>query len=110
MLVLLLIVSLGLVPVCISWSFSQRWQRQWQAQVRQRWVQVEHQGQGQPDTNDLRYVEGVGYVLGDLSCRFNAISPQLRCAINPLGPCEDCSAYEAKYPSPVDEASLPMRD
>lgn len=33
--------------------------------------------------------------LGDTSCRFNAHSPFLRCAVNPSGPCQNCSSYEA---------------
>ncbi|MFN6560055.1 MAG: DUF6464 family protein [Nostoc sp. ChiSLP01] len=32
--------------------------------------------------------------IGDSSCKFNAQSPKLRCAINPSGPCEDCDYYE----------------
>ncbi|MEN9203958.1 MAG: DUF6464 family protein [Thermostichus sp. DG_1_6_bins_120] len=32
--------------------------------------------------------------LGDPSCRFNARSPLLRCAVNPLGPCQGCVHYE----------------
>ncbi len=35
-----------------------------------------------------------GPVLGDPTCRFNAHSPYLRCAVDPLGPCEGCSSYE----------------
>ena len=38
-------------------------------------------------------VEG-RWVLGDASCRFNARSEILRCAINPSGLCQDCSHYE----------------
>jgi len=34
--------------------------------------------------------------IGDLSCRFNAYSPHLRCAVNPPGPCEGCRQYEAR--------------
>ena len=34
------------------------------------------------------------WVLGDLSCRFNARSELLRCAVNPYGPCQGCSSYE----------------
>ncbi len=33
--------------------------------------------------------------LGDTSCRFNAHSPFIRCAVNPSGPCQGCSFYEA---------------
>ena len=30
------------------------------------------------------------WVIGDPSCRFNARSPLLRCAVLPEGPCERC--------------------
>lgn len=32
--------------------------------------------------------------IGDKTCRYNAHSPYLRCAINPSGPCKDCIHYE----------------
>jgi hypothetical protein len=34
-----------------------------------------------------------GWVIGDPSCRFNARSPLLRCAVLPEGPCERCAHY-----------------
>ena len=43
---------------------------------------------------DLQYIQSVGYVIGDISCRYNARSPEIRCAVNPIGPCKDCSHYE----------------
>lgn len=36
--------------------------------------------------------------IGDASCRFNALSPQLRCAVNPQGPCEGCKEFEPHPP------------
>ncbi|MEM9007987.1 MAG: DUF6464 family protein [Cyanobacteria bacterium P01_F01_bin.86] len=33
-------------------------------------------------------------LIGKMDCRHNARSPFLRCAINPLGPCEDCHDFE----------------
>ncbi|WP_310424979.1 DUF6464 family protein [Chamaesiphon sp. VAR_48_metabat_135_sub] len=41
-----------------------------------------------------QYVEGVGYVIGDLSCTYNARSPYIRCAVNPDGLCQDCRHYQ----------------
>jgi Family of unknown function (DUF6464) len=41
----------------------------------------------------LNWLDPSGYV-GDTSCRFNAHSPFLRCAVNPDGPCQNCSYYE----------------
>jgi hypothetical protein len=40
-----------------------------------------------------RYVQGVGYIIGDLSCSYNARSPYIRCAVNPNGLCQDCRYY-----------------
>ncbi len=33
-------------------------------------------------------------IVGDASCRFNARSEILRCAVHPIGPCEGCRLYE----------------
>ena len=41
-------------------------------------------------------LERYGDYIGDISCRNNAKSPYLRCAINPSGPCEDCPNYEER--------------
>jgi hypothetical protein len=35
-----------------------------------------------------------GWIIGDSRCRFNARSPVLRCAVNPLGPCADCQFFQ----------------
>ncbi len=43
-----------------------------------------------------RRMGNAGPLIGDLTCRFNAQSAYLRCAINPLGPCETCNEYEAR--------------
>jgi hypothetical protein len=45
---------------------------------------------------DQHYVEGVGYLIGDISCQFNARSPYIRCAVNPQGPCDECPYYQPK--------------
>lgn len=34
------------------------------------------------------------WVLGDATCRFNARSEILRCAVNPEGPCDRCRFFE----------------
>jgi hypothetical protein len=53
---------------------------------------------------DYHFVEGLGYIIGDLSCQFNARSPYLRCAINPAGPCKECPAYQSlHFPEEQDE-------
>lgn len=35
------------------------------------------------------------WVVGDATCRFNARSELLRCAVNPDGPCAGCQHYES---------------
>jgi len=37
---------------------------------------------------------GIDMIIGDITCQYNARSPYLRCAINPNGPCEECSHYQ----------------
>jgi hypothetical protein len=37
-----------------------------------------------------------GWVIGNPHCRFNALSPLLRCAVLPEGPCSSCSAFEPR--------------
>jgi hypothetical protein len=36
------------------------------------------------------------WLIGDISCKFNAHSEILRCAVNPTGPCAGCRVYEQK--------------
>ncbi|MEY3735341.1 MAG: hypothetical protein RLZZ624_399 [Cyanobacteriota bacterium] len=38
------------------------------------------------------------WVIGDPSCRFNARTPLLRCAVLPEGPCERCSHHDPVTP------------
>ncbi len=45
--------------------------------------------------SDRRYIEGLGYQIGDITCRYNARSGYIRCAVNPLGPCSQCPHYES---------------
>ncbi|NER34367.1 MAG: hypothetical protein F6J93_10110 [Oscillatoria sp. SIO1A7] len=35
------------------------------------------------------------WVQGDATCRYNARSELIRCAVNPSGPCAGCRFYEA---------------
>ncbi|MGL5084043.1 MAG: DUF6464 family protein [Microcoleaceae cyanobacterium] len=43
---------------------------------------------------DTRYIEGVGFLIGDITCKYNARSSHMRCAVNPQGPCQGCPYYE----------------
>lgn len=42
------------------------------------------------------YLEGVGYLVGDITCEYNARSGYIRCAVNPSGPCDGCRFYEER--------------
>jgi Family of unknown function (DUF6464) len=41
------------------------------------------------------FIEG-RWVIGDVSCEYNARSELLRCSVNPLGPCADCRDYQPR--------------
>jgi hypothetical protein len=43
-----------------------------------------------PRDPEEQYIEGVGYIIGDVTCKYNARSPYMRCAVNPSGLCEGC--------------------
>ncbi|MGB5913269.1 MAG: DUF6464 family protein [Phormidesmis sp.] len=34
------------------------------------------------------------WVIGDITCTYNACSELVRCAINPSGPCDGCTDYQ----------------
>lgn len=38
------------------------------------------------------------WVIGDLTCLYNARSELLRCAVNPHGPCDRCTHYQPFEP------------
>jgi hypothetical protein len=35
------------------------------------------------------------WVIGNITCRYNAQSELIRCAVNPSGPCEGCRFFES---------------
>lgn len=53
-------------------------------------VALQVKPQRQP--GDARWWSG-RWVIGDPSCRYNARTPLLRCAVLPEGPCERCVHY-----------------
>ena len=95
MIIVLLIFALGLVPPLISAWVSLRANQRVQRRL---WLAMESAPnqfssliQRHPDEH---YIEGAGYMIGDISCRLNARSPYLRCAVNPMGPCNECQQYQ----------------
>jgi hypothetical protein len=100
-LIIVSLVSLFLISLCLSY------QRRLRARGRRLSV-VE------PSSNrrfykrvnrdpEEQYIEGVGYVIGDLTCEYNARSPYMRCAVNPAGLCQDCRHYHNRESNREDE-------
>jgi len=106
------IILIGLIPGMLSSYLVtigvQRYprQRRYNQTFRQNTLErVEPYLQSQ----DYRYVEGLGYIVGDLSCQFNARSPHLRCAVNPSGPCNGCASYQAIVFPEEQDGKTPFR-
>jgi hypothetical protein len=98
MLVLFLIFAVGLTPAIVSAFMTVRADRA--AKQQEQFAPTSTFGQGVmkllDGDQDLHYVDGMGYMVGDITCDLNARSPYLRCAVNPFGPCDGCSAYAPK--------------
>ncbi|MCU0523683.1 MAG: DUF6464 family protein [Elainella sp. Prado103] len=96
MMIALLIVILGLSPSLLSiWVMRQANQRA-EARLRLAMEAITHRQLPLNLPADYRYVEGIGYMMGDLTCQFNARSSYLRCAVNPAGPCATCRYYQSR--------------
>jgi hypothetical protein len=94
---IILIVITSLIPTLVYWIISPRIKQRWQSRLRQaRMVTADRHTEDLLSHYHNSDTEFARYFVGNTSCRFNAHSPYIRCAINPSGPCEDCSHYEAK--------------
>lgn len=107
------IILIGLIPGILSCYlvtvYAHRYTR-WQDDRRFREMSLERL-RPYLQSQDYRYIEGLGYIVGDLSCQFNARSPYLRCATNPSGPCNGCSLYKAlQFPEEWHHANLPKTE
>ena len=102
MLEILWIFAVGLMPPLLSLWMMRRNEAQTQAKLRQAMsaanrVRTQHYISLQPGlpVSDRYYLEGVGYLIGDITCQFNARSGYIRCAVNPHGPCQSCQHYQS---------------
>lgn len=98
MMIVLIIFAMGLSPAIASWVISRRNYRQTQAQfalVMEAAAQRSFAGLANR-LSEAQVIDGVGTIVGDISCEFNARSPYLRCAINPHGPCDACRHYQSR--------------
>ena len=98
MLETLWIFAVALIPPFFSWWMIRRSKAQTQANFRRAMavtpIRRTQRLYNTPSVSDRYYLEGVGYLIGDISCRFNARSGYIRCAVNPQGPCQGCNYYE----------------
>ena len=92
------IIVVGLMPPLLSVWIMRRTEARTRAKLRQAMtVATRARTRGccaTPLPSDRYYLEGVGYLVGDISCQFNARSGYIRCAVNPQGPCQGCRHYE----------------
>jgi hypothetical protein len=98
MLVIGLIFVIGLAPAIISAWFSVRADQNEKRNDCSSMATGLGQGMRKllDSNDDMHFVEGLGYMMGDITCDQNARSPYLRCAVNPMGPCDGCSSYAPK--------------
>lgn len=98
MLVIILIFVIGLTPAIISAVQSYRANHQAKSQMGCQGEVIDSRRLRTlvSGDKDLHYVEGLGYMIGDITCDLNARSPYLRCAFNPMGPCDGCREYAPK--------------
>ncbi|MFE4107180.1 DUF6464 family protein [Almyronema epifaneia] len=92
------IILIGISPALLSWWVGRQARHRTQAQLALAMESVAARGLSAlaERSRDRCYGEPPSYTVGDLSCQFNARSPYLRCAVNPVGPCGTCQHYQAK--------------
>ncbi len=108
----ILILFAALLPALLSFFLVRRAKRRFNEQMRRirvlnhyrrRLNRENHSSSSDPrrfERDNFFFLtdslEGCDDFIGDITCRNNAKSPYLRCAINPSGPCEECSHYEKR--------------
>ncbi|MBN3898584.1 MAG: hypothetical protein HWQ41_25945 [Nostoc sp. NOS(2021)] len=99
MLKTLLVIAVGFLPSLISLWVIRKTHLRSRLRLRQaamNFTSVQGRQNVRAVEGDRYYLEGVGYLIGDISCKFNARSGYIRCAVNPDGPCNGCRHYEPK--------------
>ena len=94
---LVVIFLVSILPCLVYLVVQRRVKRRWQSRLRRaRTIDFyQHQERSRVSNYNHDYPQReTKYFIGDTTCRNNAHSPYIRCAINPSGPCEECSHYE----------------
>lgn len=98
---LALILLLSTLPSLAYLLIFRRAQERWHKRLRRAQMLTTYQPQLRNrydfDYDDLITERHGSVFLGDTTCVNNARSPYIRCAINPSGPCDECSHYEKHY-------------
>ncbi|WP_026100005.1 DUF6464 family protein [Fortiea contorta] len=95
----LLVIAVGFLPSLFSLWVIRKTHLRTRSRMRQAAMNlsgVRVRQSSRQIESDRYYLEGVGYLIGDISCKFNARSGYIRCAVNPDGPCQDCRYYEPR--------------
>ncbi len=104
----LLVFAVGFLPSLFSLWVIRKTHLRGRTRMRQasmNLVGVRVQQNIRPQEGDRYYLEGIGYLVGDISCKFNARSGYMRCAVNPTDTCQECRHYEPKeFASPEHQA------
>ena len=108
MVIVVCLILVGLVPPAISVWASHRAERRIVERLDLA-VETGHYPAVTPWRRrdpDEHYIDGIGLVIGDITCQLNARSPHIRCAVNPTGPCEGCRSYEGRVYDVLDGLEL----
>jgi hypothetical protein len=94
----LLVIAIGFLPSLLSLWLMRKSQARTRLHFRRVAMASQRsriQSERLSEPSDRYYLEGVGYLIGDISCCYNARSGYIRCAVNPEGPCEGCRHYQS---------------
>lgn len=95
----LVVITVGFLPSLFSLWIIRKTRSLTRSRIRQAAINLPRgrvRYDNRLEVRERYYLDGVGYLIGDISCQYNARSGYLRCAINPSGSCEGCPHYEPK--------------
>ena len=102
---LALILLLSILPSLAYLLIFRRAKEHWQTRLRRAQAYTRYRPEefhdnlysGDLNSTGDRRRPATKYFIGDTNCLNNAQSPYIRCAVNPEGPCDECSHFEKRY-------------
>jgi hypothetical protein len=99
MLDIIIIMCIGVAPPILSLWMLHHYQAKYRHRYQNTYQPLESESVISKNLKalppaDMTLIEGFGYVIGKVSCKYNARSLYIRCAVNPDGPCQGCRYYE----------------